>query len=281
MSIRLGDFQLDIVSDGTFRLDGGAMFGVVPRVLWEKFFPADEKHRITLGLNTLLVRTPDETILVDTGIGEKWSDKHRAMYGIAHETTVPKSLAALGLTPADVTMVICTHLHFDHVGGNTFRDADGTIRPTFPNARYVVQREEFEHARAPHERDRASYMKEDWEPVAANGQLTFAEGVQDVAPGVTVVPVRGHNDFTQCVKITSGGETAFYWADVLPTTAHLPYAWVMGYDLYPVELLENKKKLIPQAAAEHWLNVFEHDPVVPMGYIAETDGKYSVVGVRE
>lgn len=277
MGIRLGDFQLDVVSDGTFRLDGGAMFGVVPRVLWEKYFPADAKHRITLGLNTLLIRTPDDTILVDTGIGEKWSDKHREMYGIAHETTVPQSLAKLGLTTADVTMVICTHLHFDHVGGNTYRDADGTVKPTFPNARYVVQREEFEHARAPHERDRASYMKDDWEPVAANGQLTFAEGEQEVAPGVTVVPVRGHNDFTQCVKITSNGETAFYWADVLPTTAHLPYAWVMGYDLYPVELLENKKKLIPQAVAGRWLNVFEHDPNVPMGYIEEHEGKFKVI----
>ncbi|MFQ3591161.1 MAG: MBL fold metallo-hydrolase [Chloracidobacterium sp.] len=277
MGLTLGDVELDIVSDGTFRLDGGAMFGVVPRVLWERVAPPDEKHRIVLGLNTLLVRTPHDTILVDTGIGTKWSAKHIDMYGIAHETTVPQSLAALGLTPEDVTLVINTHLHFDHAGGNTYRTEQGTVRPTFPKARYVIQRAEYEHAQHPHERDRASYLREDWEPVAAAGQFVLVEGEVEVSPGVWVVPVRGHNDFTQCVRVSSGGQTAFYWADILPTTAHLPFAWVMGYDLYPVELLENKKRLIPQSAAERWLNIFEHDHACPWGYIVATEGgKYAV-----
>ncbi len=277
MGQTLGAFQLDIISDGTFRLDGGAMFGVVPRVLWERVMPPDEKHRVVLGLNTLLVRTPYDTILVDTGIGTKWSPKYIEMYGIAHETTVPQSLAALGLTPEDITVVINTHLHFDHAGGNTYRAEDARLRPTFPKARYVVQRAEYDHARHPHERDRASYLPEDWEPVAAAGQFDFVAGEVEVSPGVWVVPVRGHNDFTQCVRITSHGQTAFYWADIVPTTAHVPFAWVMGYDLYPVELLENKKRLIPQAAAEGWLNIFEHDPRCPWGYIVAGDnGKYAV-----
>ncbi len=277
MSLTLGEFQLDIISDGTFRLDGGAMFGVVPRVLWERVMPPDEKHRVTLGLNALLIRTPHDAILVDTGIGAKWSAKHIEMYGIAHETTVPQSLARLGLSPEAITLVINTHLHFDHAGGNTYRAEDGALRPTFPKARYVVQRAEYDHAQRPHERDRASYLRDDWEPVAAAGQFAFVYGEAEVSPGVRVVPVRGHNDFTQCVRISSGGRTAFYWADILPTTAHLPFAWVMGYDLYPVELLENKKQLIPQAAAEGWLNVFEHDQNCPWGYIVtDENGKYVV-----
>lgn len=276
MGFQLGDFHLDIISDGTFRLDGGAMFGVVPRVVWERVMPPDEKHRIRLGLNALLVRTPHETILIDTGVGEKWSEKHLEMYGIAHETTIPKSLGAIGLSTDDVTLVINTHLHFDHAGGNTLRDAEGKLRATFPKARYVVQREEYLHACRPHERDRASYLKENWEPLVESGQLAFSEAEQEITPGVQVVPVRGHNDFTQCVRIESQGRIAFYWADIMPTTAHLPFPWVMGYDLYPVELLENKKRLIPQAAREEWLNVFEHDHDTPWGYIVERDGKYVV-----
>jgi glyoxylase-like metal-dependent hydrolase (beta-lactamase superfamily II) len=277
MGLTIGDFRFDIISDGTFRLDGGAMFGVVPRVLWEKVMPPDDRHRIVLGLNTLLVRTPHDTILVDTGIGSNWQAKHIAMYGIAHETTVPDSLAALGLAPQDITLVINTHLHFDHAGGNTCRAADGQLCPTFPRARYVVQRAEYEHARNPHERDRASYRPEDWEPIAAAGKFIFIEGEAEVSPGVWVIPVRGHNDFLQCVRVVApGGQTVFFWADILPTTAHIPFAWVMGYDLYPVELLENKKRLIPQAAAEGWINVFEHDHYCPWGYIVATgDGKYA------
>lgn len=280
MTVQLGEFQLDIVSDGTFYLDGGAMFGVVPRVVWERVMPPDDKHRIRLGTNTLLVRTPHETILIDTGIGEKWSPKHLEMYGIHHETTVPKSLAALGLSVDDITLVIDTHLHFDHAGGNTFVDADGMLKPTFPKARYVVQRQEYLHACSPHERDRASYMPENWEPLVATGQLEFSDGEQEISPGITVIPIRGHNDFTQCVRIESAGKIAFYWADTIPTTAHIPFAWVMGYDLYPVELLEHKKRLIPQAAREGWLNVFEHDQDTPMAYIVEEKGKYRAKAIN-
>jgi glyoxylase-like metal-dependent hydrolase (beta-lactamase superfamily II) len=267
MSVRLGEYRLDVVSDGTFRLDGGAMFGVVPRVLWERVYPPDERNRIRLGLNCLLVRTGRETVLVDTGIGDKWSDRERDMYGVAHETTVPESLAALGLSVEDVDVVVCTHLHFDHAGGNTRRDADGNVVATFPRARYVVQSGELETARAPHERERASYMPENWEPLVASGQLETVDGEVEIVPGIRVFPVRGHNDFTQLVEVESGGERAVYFADIIPTTRHLRPAWLMGYDLYPVELLERKKELLARAVDERWACVFEHDHETPIARI--------------
>jgi glyoxylase-like metal-dependent hydrolase (beta-lactamase superfamily II) len=272
MSIRLGDFRLDVVSDGTFRLDGGAMFGVVPRVLWERVFPPDEKNRIRLGLNCLLVRTGEETVLVDTGIGEKWSDREREMYGVAHETTVPSELERLGLTVDDVDVVVCTHLHFDHAGGNTRRDASGAVVATFPRARYVVQAGELATARDPHERERASYMPENWEPLVASGQLETVDGEAEIVPGVRVFPVRGHNDWTQLVEVESEGERAVYFADIVPTTRHLKPAWVMGYDLYPVELLERKKALLGRAVDEAWLCVFEHDHETPVARLVREDG---------
>jgi glyoxylase-like metal-dependent hydrolase (beta-lactamase superfamily II) len=271
MSVKLGDFRLDVISDGTFRLDGGAMFGVVPRVLWERVYPPDERNRIRLGLNCLLVRTGRENVLVDTGIGTKWSERERDMFGVAHETTVPEELAKLGLSTEDVDVVVCTHLHFDHAGGNTRLDETGAPVATFPRARYVVQAGELETARRPHERERASYLPENWEPLAASGQLETVDGPADVVPGVRVFPVRGHNDHTQLVEVESGGQRAVYFADIVPTTRHLRPAWVMGYDLYPVELLERKKELLGRAADEDWLCVFEHDHETPLARLSRAD----------
>ncbi len=271
MSVQLGDFRLDVVSDGTFRLDGGAMFGVVPRVLWERVYPPDERNRIRLGLNCLLVRTGRETVLVDTGIGQKWSDRELDMFGIEHETTVADSLAELGLSPNDVDVVVCTHLHFDHAGGNTRPGADGAPEPTFPRARYVVQAGELMTARAPHERERASYLPANWEPLVASGQLETVEGEVEIVPGIRAFPVRGHNDYTQLVEVESGGERAVYFADIIPTTRHLRPAWVMGYDLYPVELLERKKELLSRAIDEQWVCVFEHDHEMPLARITRDE----------
>jgi glyoxylase-like metal-dependent hydrolase (beta-lactamase superfamily II) len=274
MSVLLGDFRLDVVSDGTFRLDGGAMFGVVPRVLWERVYPPDDRNRIRLGLNCLLVRTGRENVLVDTGIGTKWSDRERDMFGVAHETTVPEELEKLGLSVEDVDVVVCTHLHFDHAGGNTRLDESGAPVATFPRARYVVQAGELETARRPHERERASYLPENWEPLAASGQLETVDGPAEVVPGVRVFPVRGHNDHTQLVEVESGGQRAVYFADIVPTTRHLRPAWVMGYDLYPVELLERKKELLDRAVDEGWLCVFEHDHEMPLARLARAgDGR--------
>lgn len=273
---KLGDFELAIVSDGTVRFDGGAMFGVVPRVVWEKLFPPDDINRVTCGLNNLLVRTGADNILIDTGIGDKGDEKFNKRYGITHETSVPKSLASLGLEATDITMVINTHLHFDHAGWNTSKSGDSFV-PTFANARYIVQRGEYEHACAPNERDRASYLPANWEAIEKSGQLELVDGDCEIVPGVKVIKVPGHNRDSQCVRIDSGGETAFFFADVMPTTAHVHLAWTMGFDLYPVELVEQKKQLIPQAIRENWLCVFFHDQNTPMGRLTETNGKVAVM----
>ncbi|HWP41964.1 MAG TPA: MBL fold metallo-hydrolase [Blastocatellia bacterium] len=273
--MRLGSFEIDVISDGTFALDGGAMFSVVPRVLWERHFKPDSLNRVRLGLNALLVRTGRENILIDTGIGHKWDARSRERYSIAHETDILSELGARGLGREDIDIVINTHLHFDHAGTNTI-ERDGEIVPTFPRARYVVQRGELEHARSPHERDRASYRPEDFEPVARAGQFDQIEGDCEIAPGVRALKVAGHNRDLQCVRIDSEGETAFVFADLLPTTAHISPAWIMSYDLYPVETLEQKKRLIPQAIREKWVCVFEHDPEIPLARLGE---QYKVLRV--
>jgi len=271
----LGDFQLSIISDGTFRLDGGAIFGVVPRVLWERFAPPDEQNRVRLGLNTLLVRAGRENVLIDTGIGDKWEERDRQMYAIAHETTLIASLARRGLSPEDIDVVINTHWHFDHCGWNT-RYVDGRLVPTFSRARYVVQRGEYEHATHPHERDRASYRPENWQGLEQLGQLELIEGNREILPGIEVMKLIGHNRDFQCVFVRSRGETAVFWSDLVPMTPHVQFPWIMAFDLYPEQTLMHKKRLIPQAAREGWLCVFHHDPEMPVGKIVEEDGKYIV-----
>jgi len=269
--MRLGTLEVSIVRDAAFRLDGGAMFGVVPKVLWERPFPADAKNRIALATNCLLVRGAGFTAVVESGLGERWDEKSRALYAIDHETALPRSLERLGVRPEDVDALILSHLHFDHAGGATRREA-GRAVPTFPNATLYVQETELAHARAPNERDRASYRPEDWEPWAAAGRLETVSGQKEIRPGITVVPVRGHNAGMQAIRVDSGGRTLFYFADALPTSAHVPVPWIMAYDLYPVDLVENKKRLLSQAVRDQWLCVFEHDPKVPWGTIVEDPG---------
>ena len=274
--MHLGSLDIHIVSDAAFRLDGGAMFGVVPKVLWERQFPADEKNRIALATNCLLVRGDGFTAVIESGLGEKWDEKSRAMYAISNATTLLDSLARLGVEPEDVDALILSHLHFDHAGGAT-RLEGGRAVPTFPNATLYVQETELAHARAPNERDRASYRPEDWEPYAEAGRIQTIAGDQEIRPGITVVPVRGHNAGMQAIRVDSGGRTVFYFADALPTSAHVPIPWIMSYDLYPVDLIENKKRLLEEAVREKWLCVFEHDPRVPWGTVVEDhDGKRRV-----
>jgi glyoxylase-like metal-dependent hydrolase (beta-lactamase superfamily II) len=274
--MRLGKFEILVVSDGTVAFDGGAMFSVVPRVVWERHFKPDERNRIRLGLNCLLVRTGRENILIDTGVGNKWDARSRDRFAIAHETDLISELAALSLAPEEIDLVINTHLHFDHAGTNT-AERDGRIAPTFPRARYVVQRGELEHALSPHERDRASYIAEDFVPVLEAGLFDPLDGDHEVVPGVSVLKVAGHNRDMQCVRIESEGEVAFVFADLLPTTAHVNPAWVMSYDLYPVETLEQKKRLIPLAIEQNWNCVFYHDPQRPFGRLVEREGKIAVL----
>jgi glyoxylase-like metal-dependent hydrolase (beta-lactamase superfamily II) len=266
--LKLGDLEFLMLTDGTLRLDGGAMFGVVPKPMWEKKARADERNRILLAMNCLLIRAAGKTILVETGAGDKWDAKHRDIYAFDGSPRLPEQLAQHGVKPQDIDIVVNTHLHFDHCGWDT-RIANGQARPTFPNAKYVVQKKDFEHAKSPTERDRASYQFENFLPVEEAKQWQLIEGEQQIAPGVSVFPVPGHTPAMQCVKLEGGGKTAIFLADLVPTTAHLPLAWIMGFDLYPLTTLENKKKVLPQIEKKGWLALFAHDTAVRAAYLRE------------
>jgi glyoxylase-like metal-dependent hydrolase (beta-lactamase superfamily II) len=271
--MHLGDIEVHLLGDGTFRLDGGAMFGVIPRPLWEKKSPPDDRNRILLGMNILLIRVGGKCILVETGGGDKWNAKQNAIYAFESTGRLPERLASAGVTPESIDIVINTHLHFDHCGWNT-RLVNGVAVPTFPNARYIVQQKEFEHACAPTDRDRASYFPDNFMPMRESGQWDFLEGDAEILPGIEVIIVAGHIKDMQCVKITGGGQTIFFVADLVPTTAHLPYPWIMGYDLYPLTTLESKKKWLPIVARENWTIVFGHDPHMPAAKLREREGGF-------
>ncbi len=269
-SRRLGRFRLHALEAGLQRLDGGAMFGVVPKPLWEKRIPADERNRIPLAMRCLLVETPDALVLIDAGAGNKEPTKFRDIYGLENAgspTRLEDAIRDAGFSPEEVTVVIDTHLHFDHAGGNTYLDPEGQVRLAFPNARYFVQKGEFEYAHWQNERIQASYLPHNFDPVHAAGRYTFLEGEAEVLPGVRVLPTPGHTPHHQSVLLESDGEKAIFLADVVPTSAHLPFPWIMGYDVEPLITLETKKHLIPRAREEGWLLVFEHDPVVPWGVL--------------
>jgi len=272
--MQFGDYRVEVIPDCEFRLDGGAMFGVVPRTLWTKVAPPDEQNRIRMNMNCLFIEAGDERILIETGIGDKWDDKRRTMYGIDRQRTLDESLRAIaGVTANEITIVINTHLHFDHAGGNTTSDESGKAVPTFPNARYFISRAEYQHAEAPTERDRASYLPDNWRPLKESGQLELKEADYEVVPGLRLETHAGHNRSMQCARLERNGQTLFCFADLVPTRAHVPFAWIMGYDLYPVETLEAKKKLLPQAAREGWTCLFYHDPDQSLGRLVERYGK--------
>lgn len=275
--MQFGDYRVEIVPDTEFRLDGGAMFGVVPRTLWARVCPPDELNRIRLNMNCVFIDTGAERILIETGIGEKWSAKHREMFGITRRSALGESLRNVGVEPDSISIVINTHLHFDHAGGNTTLDRDGHAVPAFANARYFVSRGELEHAEAPTERDRASYIPDNWQPLLANGQLELKEADYEVVPGLRLETYPGHNRSMQCWRLNRDGQTLFGFADLVPMRAHVPFAWIMGYDLYPAETLEVKKKLLPQAARDGWACLFYHDPDEPLCKLIEENGKIRAV----
>jgi glyoxylase-like metal-dependent hydrolase (beta-lactamase superfamily II) len=280
--MRFGDYRVEVVPDALFRLDGGAMFGVVPRNLWSKICPPDEQNRIRLNMNCLFIEAGRERVLIETGIGDKWSRKQADLYGIERERSLSESLRAIaGVGPEEITIVVNTHLHFDHAGGNTTLDEAGRAMPAFPNARYFVSRAEYEHASAPHERDRASYLPVNWNPVQESGQLELKAAEYEVLPGLQMETVTGHSRTMQCVRLQQGGRVLYSFADLVPMRAHVPLAWIMSYDLYPVETLEAKRRLLPQAAREEWLCLFYHDPDVPLCRVMEDDGKLRAVGYEE
>jgi glyoxylase-like metal-dependent hydrolase (beta-lactamase superfamily II) len=267
-----GEFELTTLSDGTFRLDGGAMFGVVPKPLWEKRAPADERNRIRLGLRPLLVRG-ERTLLIDAGIGGTMDEKSTDIYAIDRTRNLDHTLADAGLSRDDIDLVLATHLHFDHVGGFTTRGAAGTIVPTFPRARYIVRTAEWDDAAHPHERNRASYREENFKPLADAGVLDLLAGDRTIVPGIRVVRTGGHTMHHQIVVIESGGRTAVFAADLMPTAAHVDEAWIMGYDLYPMDTLRFKRTFVREAIDREYLIFFEHDPDIAAGYIRERDGK--------
>ncbi len=258
---RLGRFRLHSVSDGTFALDGGAMFGIVPKPLWEKQFPADERNRIRLALRCLLIEDGERRILVDDGIGSKWSPKEIDRYGIDQsQSSLDRGLASLGLSRESITDVILTHLHFDHAGGTTVRRPDGTVALAFPKATYHLQRRNWDWARAPTERDAGSYLRENFEALERSGRLRLWEGEGELSLGIRLVPSDGHTIGLQLVRIETEEGTLVYCADLVPTAAHLKASWIMGYDLQPLVCLEEKRALLGRAAAEGLILFFEHDP---------------------
>jgi glyoxylase-like metal-dependent hydrolase (beta-lactamase superfamily II) len=271
--IKLGDLELTSLFDGFFRLDGGAMFGVVPKTLWEKRTPADEKNRITLGMRPLLVRGSGPTMLIDAGIGDKMDAKNTAIYAIDRTRNLDGSLSDAGLDASGIEIVLASHLHFDHAGGFTRRDRDGNLVPRFPRARYVARTGEWEDATHPHERNRASYLQENFVPLMHAGVLDLVPGDGIIAPGVRVVRTGGHTMHHQIVLIESGHRTAVFAADLIPTTTHIDEPWIMGYDLYPMDTLAFKRTFIREAIEREYLIFFEHDPAIAAGYIRERDGR--------
>lgn len=272
---RLGEFELHALSDGYFRLDGGAMFGIVPKPVWEKALPADARNRIRLSLTCLLVKGP-KTVLVDTGMGDKRDARFCELYDVDRSRTLLGGLAAAGVKAEEVDVVVLTHLHFDHAGGATRRGNDGSVTATFPNATYIVQEGMWAEALDANPRTKGSYMKEDFVPLQEQGRVKFVRGDEDVAPGVRCRLTGGHVKHHQGVEVESAGRKAFFWGDLLPTTHHVKPAWVMSYDLYPHEVASLKERMVAQAAAEGWLNVFEHDPDVAMGRFVKDEKGFRV-----
>jgi glyoxylase-like metal-dependent hydrolase (beta-lactamase superfamily II) len=273
--MQFGDLTLTPLWDGSFRLDGGAMFGVVPKPLWEKRAPADEKNRIRLGLRPLLVQG-EKTLLIDAGIGGKMDAKSVEIFAIDRSRNLDHSLADAGISRAAIDIVLASHLHFDHAGGFTARDESGAVRPAFPRARYIVRTAEWDDAAHPHERNRASYLKENFVPLADAGVLDLVAGDAAIMPGVRVVRTGGHTRNHQIVVIESRDETAVFAADLLPTTAHVDEPWIMSYDLYPMQTLEFKRTFVREAIDREYLIFFEHDPDVAAGYIREVNGRKHV-----
>jgi glyoxylase-like metal-dependent hydrolase (beta-lactamase superfamily II) len=274
-SISLGDFKLTSYSDGHYFLDGGAMFGVVPKTLWSKKIAVNERNLMTCGTNSVLVEANGKRILIETGIGNKLGPKLKAIY--ENQERLLDDLQAGGVERSSVDIVINTHLHFDHCGWNTMLH-EGTVVPTFPNATYFAPRGEWEHGKKQLERDRISYISDNYEPLITSGQMQLLDGRVEIMPGIWVEPMPGHTRTMQAVMIHSCGETACYISDLMPTSAHLDVTWVMAYDLFPLETIENKKKYYERAIPENWLTLFTHDPTVPWARIGRSEkGRYEVL----
>jgi glyoxylase-like metal-dependent hydrolase (beta-lactamase superfamily II) len=275
--MHIGNYDVTMIDAGRYKLDGGAMFGVVPRTLWQKENPPDEKNRITMSLNTLLLVGDGKIILVDTGVGDKFTDKFREIYAIDYsEHSLVKSLLQQNIQPENVTDVILTHLHFDHVGGSTYYDKEGNLKLQFPNATHYVQKKQLEWAQKGFAKDRASYLSENIQPLIDSGQLKVISGAAELFKDVELILSDGHTVAQQLVLIRGNGKNLLYAADLIPMTAHIPLPWVMAYDLYPVTSIQEKEEILKKAVAENWMIFFEHDPRTYCGTVEEGDRGYQL-----
>jgi glyoxylase-like metal-dependent hydrolase (beta-lactamase superfamily II) len=291
--LTLGDFELTIFSDGTYPLDGGAFFGVIPKTMWSKRVAPDDRNLVTAGLNSLLIRTGKHNVLVETGMGNKLSDRMVKIYG--QPAQLLANLAADGVSPEDIDVVINTHLHFDHCGWNTVRNQDGKAVAMFPRAKYFAPEGEWQYGRHPSERDAISYIPDNYDPLVQSGQMTLLKGGEEIVPGISVRTFPGHTANMQAVIIQGHGlerarlqaappartketgapalerATACYISDLIPTTAHIDLAWGMGFDLYPLQTIESKKQYYAQSVPEKWLTVFTHDAKTPWAYVEKDE----------
>jgi glyoxylase-like metal-dependent hydrolase (beta-lactamase superfamily II) len=268
---KLGSFELWFLNDGEIWLDGGSTFGIVPKTIWSKLATPDEQNRIRLGMNPLLIRTGEQLVLVETGIDRKPGEKFRRIYGLSETSLVLDQLALLGVQPQDISLVINTHLHFDHAGLNT-RLLDGKLLPTFPKARYIVQKQELEDATHPHERSRASYLSENVEPIVR--QFELVEGEAEILPGLRVVPVPGHTLGMQAVELASEGQNFAYPAELIPTMMQTPLLYIMAFDLYPMTTLQTRKQMYERWIDGQYLLGFTHEPGHPLGRLVRTEKGY-------
>ncbi|RMF60792.1 MAG: MBL fold metallo-hydrolase [Calditrichaeota bacterium] len=270
--MQIGKYQVNLVDAGRFRLDGGAMFGVVPRVLWEKKKPADEFNRIEMATMLLLLQSEGKNILIDTGLGNKLNQKLMNIYGVDQsQHNLAGGLAKLHLSSEDITDVILTHLHFDHVGGATSYDESGKLQPTFPNATYYVHKMQYDWAITPSEKDKASYIQDNFVPLREKGQLTLLEDELEIFPDITLIPLHGHTQGMLGILIKGEHQNLFYAADLIPTSAHISIPWIMSYDLYPMTTLEEKQQYLELASEQDWWVFFEHDPEIYCGKITRTE----------
>lgn len=285
LALKIGPYQCLAIPTGNFGLDGGAMFGTVPRVLWEKTNPPDDKNRINMEARGLLLKSPDRNILIDTGnggdfiakYGEKLGGKFAEMYGVSKEgASLTKSLAAHGLTVESITDVVLTHLHFDHAGGGT-TERNGKLVPTFPNAKYYVQKKNFEVAQQPNIREKASYFPANYQPLVDAGVLNLIDGpTENFIPGISALVSNGHTRAHQMIRVSDGQKSLLYCGDVIPTSSHVRLAWVMGYDLEPLTLIEEKAQVLEKAADESWYLYFEHDPIVEVAQVKRNGSDFAV-----
>ncbi len=279
--ISLGQFTVYGLRDGYFYLDGGAMFGVVPKVIWEKIYTPDSQNRIQMGLNSLLIETPEESILLETGIGPELDPKYRKFYSVEQEPGLLGELDKLGFHAQDIDFVINSHLHFDHCGGNTVKKSDGEVIPAFFNAQYIIQKGEWDYAQEPCYRDKPSYLPDSFLPLAEHGCLRLVDGDTQFTGGVEVMMASGHTSHHQCVRIASENEVLFFLADMVPMSGHVGLSYIMSYDLFPLETLENKRKYFDRAIAEDWTVAFVHDPQHFFGKIEKKNDKYVFLPLKE